>query len=123
MPWKTWARYSRRALIVDRLEWIAPGSARHKRTTAEFVPAYLPKIKRRKQESLQFDAIPETAEHAVHDIPMGCFSHGFLMARTIEQLIADQHVRPIANVSILSGGIPDEDVDLFVAEIYRDRNG
>src|SRR5450432_584816 len=35
---------------VDRLQWIAPGSARRKRTTAEFVPSYLPKIKRRKQE-------------------------------------------------------------------------
>jgi hypothetical protein len=108
---------------VDRLQWIAPGSARRKRTTAEFVPSYLPKIKRRKQESLQFEVLPETTEHAVQVAPMDFISHSFFAPRTIEQLIAEQHVHPIANVSILSGAIPDEDVDQFVAEIYRDRKG
>jgi hypothetical protein len=106
---------------VDRLEWIAPGSARRKRTTAEFVPSYLPKIKRRKQESLQFEALPEMTEHAVQVAPIRFISENFFTPRTIEQLIAEQHVHPIANISILSGAIPDEDVDQFVAEIYRDR--
>jgi hypothetical protein len=54
---------------------------------------------------------------------MDFISHSFFAPRTIEQLIAEQHVHPIANVSILSGAIPDEDVDQFVAEIYRDRKG
>jgi hypothetical protein len=108
---------------VDRLQWISPGGARRKRTTAEFVPSYLPKIKRRKQESLQFEVLPETTEHAVQVAPMDFISHSFFAPRTIEQLIAEQHVHPIANVSILSGAIPDEDVDQFVAEIYRDRKG
>ena len=40
---------------------------------------------------------------------------------TIEQLIAEQQVPPIADIANLSGAIPDEDVDEFVAEIYRDR--
>lgn len=43
--------------------------------------------------------------------------------KTIEQLVAEQHVHSIEDVSILSGAIPDEDVDEFVAEIYRARRG
>lgn len=108
---------------VDRLQWIAPGSARRKRTTAEFVPSYLPKIKRRKQEPLQFEGLPETTEYAVQVAPIDFISQSFFTPRTIHQLIAEQHVHPIANISILSGAIPDEDVVEFVAEIYRDRKG
>jgi hypothetical protein len=109
---------------VDRLQWIAPGSARRKRTTAEFVKSYLPKIKRRKQESLQFvELLPKMTEHSIQVAPARLVSQSFFALRTIKQLIAEQHVRPIANISILSGAIPDEDVDEFVAEIYRDRKG
>jgi hypothetical protein len=108
---------------VDRLQWIAPGSARRKRTTADFVPSYLPKIKRRKQDSLQFEVLPGTAEHAIQVPPMDFISRSFFSPRTIEQLVAEQHIHPTANVSILGGAIPDEDLDQFVAEIYRDRNG
>ena len=93
---------------VDKLQWIAPANARRKRTTAEFVPSYLPKIRRRKQESLQFEVVP-TAEHPVQ-ITLG-LSRDFFTPRTIKQLIAEQHVHPIADVSALSGAIPDEDVD------------
>src|SRR5258708_4780082 len=108
---------------VDRLEWIAPANARRKRTTAKFDASYLPKIKRRKQESLLFDVLPKTTTaHAVQVAAEG-ISLSFFTPRTIEQLIADQHVHPIANISILSGAIPDQDVDQFVAEIYRDRKG
>jgi hypothetical protein len=45
----------------------------------------------------------------------------FLAAKTIEQIIAEQGVSPIADVSIFSGVIPDEDIDEFVADIYRGR--
>jgi hypothetical protein len=107
---------------VDRLEWIAPGTPRRKRATAEFVPSYLPKIKRRKQESLQFEVLSEAAEHAPTQVaPTDFINRSFFTPKTIEQLIAAQHAHPIANISALSGAIPDEDLDEFVAEIYRDR--
>lgn len=48
-------------------------------------------------------------------------SSGFFAAKTIEQLIAEQHVRPITDLSVLAGALPDEDVDAMVAETYRDR--
>jgi len=48
-------------------------------------------------------------------------SSSFFAAKTIEQLIAEQHVRPIADLSVLCGALPDEDVDAMVAETYRDR--
>lgn len=109
---------------VDKLEWIAPASARRKRTTAKFVPAYLPKIKQRKQESLQFEDLPpQTPDHPAQVARVDIISEGFFAPRTIEQLIAEQHVHPTPNISTLSGAIPDEDLDQFVAEIYRDRKG
>ena len=107
---------------VDRLQWIAPGSGRRKRMTAEFVKSYLPKIKRRKQEFLQFEVFPVATEHAVQ-VPGRLISQSFFSPRTIKQLIVEQQVKPIADVSSLSGAIPDEEVDEFVAEIYRDRKG
>ncbi len=45
----------------------------------------------------------------------------FFTPKTIEELAAEQHVEPIADTSILGGAIPDEEVDEFVAEIYRAR--
>jgi hypothetical protein len=42
-------------------------------------------------------------------------------AKTIEQLIREQGIRPVADVSVFAGAIPDEDVDEFVADVYRDR--
>jgi hypothetical protein len=109
---------------VDKLEWIAPANAGRKRATAEFDPSYLPKIRRRKQESLQFEVAPEATERPeAHIAPVDFINRTFFTPRTIEQLIAEQHVRPIANISALGGAIPDEDLDEFVAEIYRDRQG
>jgi len=49
------------------------------------------------------------------------FNRSFFEAKTIDQLIAEQGVRPITDFSILAGSIPDEDMDEFVAEIYRGR--
>jgi hypothetical protein len=45
----------------------------------------------------------------------------FFSAKTIDQLIAEQGVRPIADIGIFAGAIPDEDVEEFVADIYRNR--
>jgi hypothetical protein len=45
----------------------------------------------------------------------------FFSAKTIDQLIAEQGVSPIADISVFAGVIPDEDIDEFVADIYRDR--
>lgn len=42
-------------------------------------------------------------------------------SKTIEELILEQGVQPVADVSVFAGAIPDEDVDEFVSEIYRDR--
>lgn len=45
----------------------------------------------------------------------------FFAAKTIDQLIAEQGVRPAMDLTVLCGALPDEDVDEMVAEIYRDR--
>jgi hypothetical protein len=45
----------------------------------------------------------------------------FFASKSIGQLMAEQHIQPIADLSVLAGAIPDEDVDAFVAEIYQDR--
>jgi hypothetical protein len=58
------------------------------------------------------------AEHA--NRPIG-FEDTFFSAKTIDQLIAEQGIRPVADVGIFAGVIPDEDIDEFVADIYRDR--
>jgi hypothetical protein len=57
----------------------------------------------------------------VTDIPTLFDTASFFNSRSIDQLIAEQHIQPIADISVLSGAIPDEDVDEFVADIYRDR--
>jgi hypothetical protein len=49
------------------------------------------------------------------------FGRSFFEAKTIDQLIAEQGVHPVTDLSILAGTIPDEDMDEFVADIYRDR--
>jgi hypothetical protein len=48
-------------------------------------------------------------------------SSSFFAAKAIGQLIAEQDVHPIADLSVLAGALPDEDVDAMVAETYRDR--
>jgi antitoxin (DNA-binding transcriptional repressor) of toxin-antitoxin stability system len=69
-----------------------------------------------------------TAGRAISDVvaerasrPGVLESSSFFAAKTIEQLIAEQHVHPIADLSVLAGALPDEDVDVMVAETYRDR--
>ncbi len=46
---------------------------------------------------------------------------GFFAPKSIDQLIVEQGIHPITDLEALSGAIPEEDVDEFVAEIYRSR--
>jgi hypothetical protein len=46
---------------------------------------------------------------------------GFFSTKAIDQLIAEQGTAPVSDLSILAGAIPDEDLDEFVADIYRSR--
>jgi hypothetical protein len=50
-------------------------------------------------------------------------SDNFFTAKTIDQLIAGQATFPIHDISVFAGAIPDEDMDEFVADIYRTRVG
>ena len=45
----------------------------------------------------------------------------FFTAKTLDQLIAERGIKPIPDISVLAGAIPDEDIDEFVADIYRSR--
>jgi hypothetical protein len=45
----------------------------------------------------------------------------FFTAKTIGQLIAGQGILPVHDLSVFAGAIPDEDLDKFVADIYRTR--
>jgi hypothetical protein len=181
---------------VNKLKWIVPRQNGHRGTRAEFDPATLLRVKRRKQESLPLHGqvvpyIAAEAEPLAATVPPPPFQESFLEgmlelgdgkvritpatgapttlsyaadkfenilgalhkpvrvkvdakarklvdieitgafrdfdtssffeAKGIEQLIAEQRVQPIADLSVLGGAIPDEDVDEFVADIYRDR--
>jgi hypothetical protein len=57
----------------------------------------------------------------VTEVPILFDTASFFNSKSIDQLIAEQQVQPIADISVLSGAIPDEDVDEFIADIYRDR--
>jgi hypothetical protein len=180
---------------VDKLKWIIPSQdRRHKRRTAEFVPATLRKVRQRKQEALPLASPPASvvplpadtitalptpvqesflegmlepadgkvrirppfgpptilnfgadkaenvfeamhkpvrvkvdakAPHKLVDLeitaPNFPGSASFFNHKTIDQLIAEQGVQPIADLEALGGLIPDEDLDEFIADIYRDR--
>lgn len=45
----------------------------------------------------------------------------FFASKTIDQLTAEQGTQPVKKLESLSGAIPDEDIDDFIADIYRDR--
>jgi len=45
----------------------------------------------------------------------------FFEAKSIDRLIIEQGIHPIENVEVLSGAIPDEDIDELISDIYRDR--
>jgi hypothetical protein len=49
------------------------------------------------------------------------FGGGFFEAKTIDALIAEQRVLPITDLTSLAGAIPENDVEEFVAEIYKSR--
>lgn len=45
----------------------------------------------------------------------------FFTAKTLDQLIAEQGTFPVYDLSVFAGAIPDEDMDEFIADIYRTR--
>jgi hypothetical protein len=49
------------------------------------------------------------------------FKNDFFASKTIVQLIAEQKADPVGDISSLTGAIPDEDLDDFIADIYKDR--
>jgi hypothetical protein len=51
----------------------------------------------------------------------GTTDTGFFAAKSIGQLIAEQKVRPISKLAVLSGSLSDDDVDELIAEIHRFR--
>jgi hypothetical protein len=46
----------------------------------------------------------------------------FFTAKSIDELIAEQGTQPVSDITVFAGVIPDEDIDEFVADIYRSRN-
>jgi hypothetical protein len=55
-------------------------------------------------------------------LPLPLDQGSFFMASSIEQLAASQCVKPLRNVSELSGVLADDEVDDFVAGIYESRD-
>ena len=70
-----------------------------------------------------YSLTPQPKKEYVRDTRIGQFRKSFFAAKTIAQLIADQGVRPVQDIAVLAGAIPDADLDEFVADIYRDRKG
>ena len=73
-----------------------------------------------------FDAVLDPKTHKLENIeitsaPVIAGNRRFFVAKTIEQLVSEQGIHPIKKLTSLAGAIPDEDVDDFVADIYRDR--
>ena len=61
---------------------------------------------------------PRVASSDIEIIRLG---ESFFHAKTIQQLIAEQGTQPITDFGVFAGAIPDDDVDDFVADIYRTR--
>jgi hypothetical protein len=61
--------------------------------------------------------------HKLRDIEVSSFGKGdFFASKTIDQLIAEQHVKPIADFSLFES-LSDDDVDDLIAEIHQGRQG
>lgn len=41
--------------------------------------------------------------------------------KSIDELIAEQGILPVSDISVLAGGIPDEDLDAFLADLHGHR--
>jgi len=61
--------------------------------------------------------------HKLRDIEVSSLfgKSDFFASKTIDQLITEQGTQPLKKLESLSGAIPDEDIDDFIANIYRDR--
>jgi hypothetical protein len=78
--------------------------ARHKPVKVEV------DAKTRKVKTIEITATPEVFGR----------SH-FFEGKTIDQLISEQNVQPIDDLSALSAGLSDDDVESLIAEIHRGR--
>jgi hypothetical protein len=80
------------------------------------------KITRHHRHAITYEiSCDAVSDGASGNIPLGGFGDGFFSAKTIEQLIAEQGIGPVADIGIFAGVIPDEDIEEFVADIYQGR--
>jgi hypothetical protein len=70
---------------------------------------------------VQMDSKHKIEKVELTGVPAGAGGFDFFNPKTIDQLIAEQCVSPISDLSAFAGALPDEDVDELVAETYRDR--
>ena len=66
--------------------------------------------KTHKIENIEITSPPDT---------LGTF--GFFAAKSIDQLIAEQKVRPVRNLAVFSGELSDDEVDDLITEIHQGR--
>ena len=75
----------------------------------------------RKSVKVNIDPKTRKIEHIeIQQAPSG-LGASFFEAKTIDQLIAEQGVRPVTDFTAFSGAFPDEDIDDMLADIYADR--
>lgn len=61
---------------------------------------------------------------SIEPLPSLALGEGnFFASQSIQQLIESQGVKPIRNISVFAGIIPDEEIDDFISEIYQARRG
>jgi len=54
--------------------------------------------------------------------PLALGAADFYSGKSIEELIESQGIKPMVDIGVLAGGLPDDlDVDAMVEEIYQDR--
>ncbi len=58
----------------------------------------------------------------IQNEPPSTLGRDFFEAKTINQLMAEQGIQPISDVTAFSGDLPDEDLDDMLADIYADRS-
>jgi hypothetical protein len=71
--------------------------------------------------AVTYSLSPQPKKESVRDNRVAQFRKSFFAAKTIAQLIVEQGIRPVQDIASLAGAIPDEDLDEFVADIYRGR--
>ena len=64
---------------------------------------------------------PKTHKLKAIEVATLPFKSDFFTAKTIDQLIAEQGVKPITEFAAFSGGLSDDEVDALIAEIHQGR--